>query len=39
LVCTEVVDVEDELLGKVFRVTPDNPTDTRIDEAVLERSS
>jgi len=25
LICTEVVDIEDKLLGKVFRFTPDDP--------------
>jgi len=35
LVCTEVVDVEDELLGQVLRVTPDDPTHTWVDKSVF----
>ena len=31
LICTEVVDVEDELFGKKFRGTPDDPANTRVD--------
>ena len=31
LICTEVVDVEDELFGEIFRGTPDDPSNTRID--------
>lgn len=34
LVGTEVVDVEDELLGEVFGSTPDNPADSWVDESV-----
>jgi hypothetical protein len=34
LVGTEVIDVEDELLGEVFRGTPDDPAYTWVDEAV-----
>jgi len=35
LVGTEVVDVEDKLLREVLCVAPDDPADTRVDEAVL----
>ena len=35
LVSTEVVDVEDELLGKVLGVAPYNPADTGVDKSVL----
>ena len=34
LVCAEVVDVEDQLLGEVFWGSPDDPTYTWVDEAV-----
>jgi len=34
LVSAEIVDVEDQLLGKVFRRPPDNPSYTRVDETV-----
>ena len=34
LVGTKVVDVEDELLRQVFRGSPDDPANTRVDEAV-----
>jgi len=37
LVRTEVVDVENELLGKVLRVPPDDPTDTGVNKAILGR--
>lgn len=35
LVGTEVVDVEDEFLGEELGVTPDDPADAGVDEAVL----
>jgi hypothetical protein len=35
LVGTKVVDVEDELLGEVFGVTPDDPTYTWIDKTIF----
>lgn len=35
LVGAEVVDVEDEFLGEELGVTPDDPADTGVDEAVL----
>lgn len=35
LVSTEVVDVEDQIFGQKFRVTPDHPANTRVDETVL----
>ena len=35
LVSTEVVDVKDELLGKVLGVAPHNPADTGVDKSVL----
>lgn len=35
LVGTEVVDIEDELLGEELGVAPDDPADAGIDEAVL----
>ena len=31
LVCTEVVDVEDELFGEVFWFTPDDPAYTGVN--------
>jgi hypothetical protein len=34
LVGSEVVDVEDEFLRKVFWGSPDNPADTGVDETV-----
>lgn len=34
LICAEVVDVEDKLLGEVFRGAPDDPTHTWVHEAV-----
>ena len=34
LVSTEVVDIEDEFFGEVFRCTPDDPAYTWVDEAV-----
>ncbi len=34
MISAEVVDVEDEFFGEVFRGAPDDPADTRID---LER--
>lgn len=36
LVGTKVVDVKDQLLGKVLGVSPESPTDTRVDKTVLE---
>jgi hypothetical protein len=35
LVGAEVIDVEDELLRKVFRGSPDDPADTWVDETIL----
>lgn len=35
LVGAKVVDVEDEVLGKVFGCTPNDPADARVHEAVL----
>lgn len=35
LISTEVVDVEDQLLGEVLGITPDHPANTGIDKAVL----
>lgn len=35
LISAEVVDIEDQLLGQVFRRPPDDPTYARIDEAIL----
>jgi hypothetical protein len=34
LVCAQVVDVEDEFFGEIFRGTPDDPAYTRVDKAV-----
>ena len=31
LICTEVVNVEDELFGKIFRGTPDDPANAGVD--------
>ena len=31
LICTEVVNVEDELFGEEFRGTPDDPANARVD--------
>ena len=31
LICTEVVNVEDELFGEKFRGTPDDPANARVD--------
>ena len=31
LICTEVVNVEDELFGEIFRGSPDDPADARVD--------
>lgn len=36
LLSTEVVDVEDQVLGEVVAVAPDGPADTGVDETVLE---
>ena len=36
LVSAEVVDVEDKLFGEELRRAPDNPANTRVDEAVLD---
>lgn len=35
LIGTEVVDVENELLGEVLGVTPDGPADTGVNQTVL----
>lgn len=35
LVSTEVVDVEDELLGKIFWRSPDDPTNTGVDQTIF----
>lgn len=35
MVGPEVVNVEDEFLGEELRVTPDDPADAGVDEAVL----
>lgn len=35
LVSTEVVDVEDKVLGEVLGSSPEDPTDTGVDETVL----
>lgn len=31
LICTEVVNVEDELFGEIFRGSPDDPANARVD--------
>lgn len=31
LICTEVVNVEDELFGEIFRGSPDDPANAGID--------
>lgn len=35
LVSPEVIDIKNELLGKVLWGSPDNPADARIDKTVL----
>ena len=35
MVGTKVVDIEDEFLGKVFRIAPNDPTNARINKAVF----
>lgn len=36
LIGAEVVDVEDELLGQELGAPPHNPTNTRVDETILD---
>ena len=31
LICTEVINVEDELFGEIFRGTPDDPANAGVD--------